>query len=274
MCDKSFTKIFGNKTLTECFNREAALYLQSNIHDYITEKTKADHAKKALDLLMQKSIGGDTLEVPYSKGKASADKGRWFSSFGLQGINRRIRHTICEGLWIDIDFVNCHPVLLYNICKQHSLKCKYLKRYIEKRDEMLQEFVEADGLKSKSHAKTLILKAMNGAELPEYKVQWWHKFNKQLRHISEAIANHGENQEHLAKCESDKGTHNLYVRTVNRLLCITENRCLETLYKFLVDKGCVPDNQCVLIFDGLMIRDTPEIHATVFKEGELYKKGI
>ena len=270
MCDKNFTKIFGQKTLNECFNRKAALYLQLHISDYIKDKAKAEHAKAALDMLIQKSIGSDTLEVTYAKGKSSDDMGRWFSSFGLQRINKRIRHTICKGRWIDLDFVNCHPVILYNISKKYSLKCKYLKRYVENRNEMLQEFMKADGLKSMGDAKTLILKAMNGAELPNYKVEWWHKFNKQLQRINEAIATHGDFQEHLTKCETDKGKTNLYVRTVNRILCINENKCLEILYKFLEEKGCILDNQCALIFDGLMIRDTPEIRATVYKEGEWY----
>jgi len=61
--------------------------------------------------------------VPYTKAKNAKGDGRWFSGIigSMQGINRRVRHTICSDIWIDIDIVNCHPVLLNQMCKK--LRC-------------------------------------------------------------------------------------------------------------------------------------------------------
>jgi hypothetical protein len=42
-----------------------------------------------------------------------------------------------------------------------------------------------------------------------------------------------------------------------------ENQCLELLFAFLNDHKCVPSGHCSLIFDGLMIPDTPVIRDKV-----------
>jgi hypothetical protein len=35
----------------------------------------------------------------------------------MQTVGRQIRHTICEGLLQDLDFVNCHPALLQQLAR-------------------------------------------------------------------------------------------------------------------------------------------------------------
>ena len=148
---EQFKTTFGFKALREDFNRPAAIHLKNNIHNYINGDVKADEkADYALELITKlinssmvsvlcntalqpvsarkltrtpETQGASHIMVPYTKAKNAEGDGRWFSGMigSMQGMNRRVRHTICSGIWIDIDMVNCHPVLLNQMCKR--LRC-------------------------------------------------------------------------------------------------------------------------------------------------------
>ena len=63
--------------------------------------------------------GESHIDVSYSKSKNSDGDGRWFAKLmgSMQNMKRAIWHTICKGILIDLDFVNCHPTLLSQLCK-------------------------------------------------------------------------------------------------------------------------------------------------------------
>jgi len=42
-------------------------------------------------------------------------------NLGLHTIRREIRHTISNDYLMDIDMVNCHPVILLQICKKYEM---------------------------------------------------------------------------------------------------------------------------------------------------------
>eukprot|EP00285_Hemiselmis_virescens_P000938 CAMPEP_0173415582 /NCGR_PEP_ID=MMETSP1356-20130122/84932_1 /TAXON_ID=77927 ORGANISM="Hemiselmis virescens, Strain PCC157" /NCGR_SAMPLE_ID=MMETSP1356 /ASSEMBLY_ACC=CAM_ASM_000847 /LENGTH=206 /DNA_ID=CAMNT_0014377835 /DNA_START=2073 /DNA_END=2689 /DNA_ORIENTATION=+ len=147
-----FDSIFGAKTLKESFNREAALYLQEHISEYVSDPIKQASSQDTIDRLITQSRGESFIHVVYNKAAVSAgkhkrgvkDHGRWFASPGaMQGMCKLIRQTICDGLWIDIDFVNCHPAILAGVCKTLlRIPHKFLEKYIKDRDPMLLEMVE------------------------------------------------------------------------------------------------------------------------------------
>ena len=62
----------------------------------------------------------------------------------MQGLNRGLRQTICEGEWIDLDFANCHPAILQQLVKDDlRIDCPFLDKYIANHNHMLQEMVDA-----------------------------------------------------------------------------------------------------------------------------------
>ena len=77
----------------------------------------------------------------------------------LFSIRREIRHTLARDYYIDIDIDNCHPVLLYQICKNNNIKCKYLKKYIDRRSEYLSEIMEIYNV-VKDDAKQLFIQLL------------------------------------------------------------------------------------------------------------------
>ena len=67
---------------------------------------------------------------------------------------------LCEGKMIDVDISNCHPQILYNLCKKYDIECNYLSEYIENRDEKLQELMSSYNL-NRGQAKVQFLKCIN-----------------------------------------------------------------------------------------------------------------
>ena len=75
---------------------------------------------------------------------------------GLFNMRRAIRHTLTKDAYTDIDIVNCHPVLLVQICEANDIKVKYLKRYVDNRDTYL-EWVQTNFKVDRDAAKALFI---------------------------------------------------------------------------------------------------------------------
>jgi hypothetical protein len=267
--DSLFKDTFGVDALKEPFNRKAALYLLENLGDFIEDPAKRADADDKIKKLLESSRGRDYNKVCYSKGKEALDgnKGRWFAKTpgAMQYLSRPIRHTLCMGLWIDLDFVNCHPTLLLALCKRLGIVHLRLKRYVRHRERLLAEMVEAGGVADRSQAKDLVFVALNGGSVAgKVHLSWWKKLCAEFAAILNAIVNHEDFQKfkcHVQKVHADQ--HNMNGKVVSAILCDIENQCLEALFTYLQEQGCILGDQCSLIFDGIMVADTPEIREKV-----------
>ena len=105
-------------------------------------------------------------------------------------------------------------------------------------------------------AKKQILMVLNGGTVQAVNTPWWRDLCREFTSIASQVATCQEHKALLDHCRMDKGPQNLNARTMSAALCNVENKCLEQLYTFLKDEKCVPDHQCSLIFDGLMIPKT------------------
>jgi len=126
--ESQFSSAFGVESMMERFDRNAALYLLEHIDEFIPDAAKREDALEKIKKLLENSQGDSSIKVTYTKATNAKQRGRWFASTtgAMQGMNRKVRHTICDGVWIDLDFVNCHPVLLSLMCnnllrRQHAL---------------------------------------------------------------------------------------------------------------------------------------------------------
>ena len=43
------------------------------------------------------------------------------NGLGMHYMRKEIRHTLLKDLYVDVDIVNCHPTILYQICKKKIL---------------------------------------------------------------------------------------------------------------------------------------------------------
>ena len=103
----------------------------------------------------------EKVEYGYSRGATS---GRMFSKkICLQGLNRKIRHTIAGELYIDLDIVNAHPVILLKLCKTLKVDTPILADYIGDRDKYLTELMVTYNM-DRDTAKAIPLAVINGGE--------------------------------------------------------------------------------------------------------------
>jgi hypothetical protein len=260
----SFKKSFGRNELIEVVNLPMLKYIVKNWDKYeslIVKNGENDYDYNPKNIL-QKYLAqySKYTSIKYNKSSKYPSKlGRWFckNGIGIQSMPRIIRHTLCDGLYIDLDFKNAHPKILERLCLNHNIKCEYLSNYINNRDTLLTEWGSIIN-HDKDEVKQIFLCALNG-NTTKYVIPNWDNILQEFKIIHKSISSLAEYKTILKEVE-DKERTNIYAKVVNRVLCMIENDCLTSLYKALDNKGFlqveIDDNYykvCDLIFDGLQI---------------------
>lgn len=212
-------------------------------------------------------------------------RGRWqaVASQSLANITRKIRHTIaCEEM-VDIDMVNCHPVILNKLCSQMGVTTRYLSEYVVDRanvfDKLTAEF-KAMGIQNvtRDMIKKLLLATINGGsadyvKMQAEKVEWTRGFKAELEAVAEAfIAKYpAKYEEHLARRRkkngwtgSDKGAF------VNMFMLEKEAQILDIIVDCMKRRKLLgPDGrQVVLCADGLMCPKSIQINGQLLRDFE------
>ena len=121
---------------------------------------------------LSKAIGG-YQPVQYYKHEAQAGFGRLKSTVMVKGLNcvpyvnmkREVRVALAAKYYIEIDMVNCHPVILSQKLAHHNIACPLLDKYVANRDEMLKEVEIACGV-SRNDAKKLLIRMVFMGGIP------------------------------------------------------------------------------------------------------------
>eukprot|EP01047_Picozoa_sp_COSAG01_P096825 COSAG01_NODE_27249_length_690_cov_1.653130_1_plen_229_part_11 len=82
----------------------------------------------------------------------------------FQNIQGGVRKTIAEGLYWDLDFENCFPVILYHTCKHYDQPTPVLERIVKDREKLLSEIMAFFSCTRKA-AKQLVLKHIHGGRI-------------------------------------------------------------------------------------------------------------
>eukprot|EP00961_Rhodomonas_salina_P172155 2321213-Rhodomonas_salina.1 len=257
-----FTEKFGRATLLEPFNRPAALHLREHLtttmaHMSQNMKDNHHHANE-VNRLLDASLGRDYIEVKYAKGAQSNHQGRWYAKGGpsFQSMPRKLRHTLCEGLWFDVDFVNCHPAILLQMCDKWGVPCKFLRKYVQERDELLEELIQMNDWLDRDAAKQAVLSVLYGGAAKGVEADWWEEMKNEFGMIAAQISGMKQHEE-IYKNTVRNREQNVNASTMSMILTIAENNCLEALFDYLNQNGCIANgSECVLVFDGLQIRKT------------------
>jgi hypothetical protein len=245
------------RKLQETFNADYLKYIVDHLEEFkplMRWRKRYDDfdplviAKKYL----QRSIKGNVV-VNY---RQNDGKGRFCAvgSLSLQVIPREIRHTIAKEYYIDVDMSNAHPVILQWLCKKNRYLCPQLDNYILNREECLKK-VDKD----RDKAKQIYLALTNGGnkdfnnlktpciELERYK-------NEMIRlHQFFAGENYNDYEKVKEKRKKNNKDYNHEASYMNTLLCDTENMLLMEMWEYFGS----PEN-CVLCFDGIMLRNNKE----------------
>jgi len=169
-----FEEQFAAEYFTETFDRHAALYLlqrskQLGLSDiqeqYLKDERRKISEAESIENILQVAKGGNTLHVRYDKSKTDVDRNRrWYAKGNacLQRMSKKLRATLCQDLYIHLDFVNCGPTLLLNLCQKYTISCDLLSEYVLNRDHLLQEF---EPFYTRDEAKQVITELMHGKSL-------------------------------------------------------------------------------------------------------------
>ena len=81
----------------------------------------------------------------------------------LTYLKKEIRNSIMPKNIKDIDMINAHPVILFNLCQKNDIPCNVLKNYIQNRDIILESFGN-----NKKIVKEMFLTILNGGFKEKY----------------------------------------------------------------------------------------------------------
>ena len=113
-----------------------------------------------------------TYSYFYSKNSAisRAGYGRLYSNEkgSLERLEKSLRHSLCAGIYWDVDMVNAQPTILSQLAKHHGLSLTYLTYYAENRDTVLQKLMLEYNM-TRDEVKEWIIKCMFGCKIPELK---------------------------------------------------------------------------------------------------------
>ena len=142
----------------------------------------------------------------------------------------------------EIDMVNCHPVILLNLCQKNELSCYVLKNYVENRDLILDSFGD-----NRKKVKDLFLTILNGGFENSFSDD--NRINNYLKLLEKEII---EIQKYLYlkdKRYFEKG-FNYMGKNLSRIILDIENQILQIMINYFV---LIRVNICTLEYDGLKI---------------------
>jgi hypothetical protein len=177
-------------------------------------------------------------------GNDNDGSGRLFADGnGIQGLPKKIRGFLLDGITTDIDMVNAHPVILRYLCRLHNIEHSELDFYIENRDTILSEFADRET------GKTLFLKATNDDKLnKKEKNAKFKAYDKEMKDIQKIITKLTCYKDIVADVPSNK-LYNWYGSAVNRIMCFYENKILQVI---ICELNKLDVEICAPMFDGLL----------------------
>ena len=201
--------------------------------------------------------------IPVKYHKSSCNIGRWYcnDATGLASIKKCVRGAICDDVWVDIDQINSHPCILKQIMKKYEYSSPLLNKYVENRDEVLNDIMIEEGL-SKDNAKDAVISVLNGKK---YKSKTLMTLQNELKIPVDFIMKCDEYIHIYNYCKNTFGDKsNLWGKTMSRILQFEENKMLECYLEYCYDNGLIEKYkngfQVALIFDGFQLIKNDDIN--------------
>lgn len=261
-------------TLTETFDASKLKYILDN-WELIEPEIKNCHFerngvtdKNTLMMICKSYLAKSRNGKVTTYYRQKHNQGRYFAAGAqsLQSISREIRHTIASEFYQDIDIENAHPRFLEWYCNKHNIPCPKLSDYINNRDAYFKHYADNHGL-SRSEVKQIYLSLTNGGDksLKALKEQPPAMINYQteMKAVRKAlIEKHPERwADHVEYKKQHGSTFNMDGSFINILMCDMENAVLMSIYESL---GKPRD--CVLCFDGIMVRRETDINLSFIEQ--------
>ncbi len=265
----NFTEVY-KRMGSECW------VLNSKTQEY--EETDEKTALTIINELYHSKLKSKKVEYHYT---ARLNSGRRFAKNSLQGLSRKLRHTIAKDIYYDIDIVNAHPTFLLELCKKLEFNHPILEQYVNNRESLLKSWIGTDAgfikeknkfvkniLSTSDLAKKYFLKIINGGGNGTTDNQTLNEFYRTQQIFLDLFYKHAEfkrfrdrayNKTRKNKENIDDTYDNTKGSTLNHYLCEVENKVLILIETYLNEHSIKYGTLC---FDGLMvyIKSVPDIN--------------
>ena len=160
----------------------------------------------------------------------------------LSYLKKEIRNSIMPKNIKYIDMVNCHPVILLNLCEKNNISCNILKNYIENRDLILDSFSD-----DRKILKKMFLSILNGGFKKVYSQD--SIINNYLKLLEKEVI---KIQKHFYLKDKRylEKDYNYMGKNLSRVILEKENQILQIMINYFVSKKV---NIFTLEYDGLKI---------------------
>lgn len=219
---------------------------------------------KALQRLKKHMILNDGKnKVIYRKNK-DTKRGRVYDSNSTHFLMSILKNTILEDGIIDLDIVNCQPVIYYNLMKRlgFDMSNSYVKYLIENRDGILKDIMNKYGL-DRSQTKEIFIGIMYGMSKKRTIEDYGNVFDYEIGGIKFIDGFYNECHFFMdfiykmdCKFVKDikKAREYRKASVLSLLIQETENNILGIVLSYLINKGYIVNRECVLMFDGIMFK--------------------
>ena len=248
------SSIFHNQTFYESVDISSLEQVINNMAMPPSEKRKLQKYKELID---------NNKQVPTKYKHGKTPMGRVFveKNLGLQNFKQEIRNQITNNLYITIDIKNAFPTILAQLCQYHNIDAPFITYYANNQDRVLRT-IRFD----KNKTKQLFLRMIHCGSI--YK--WRQDFNATRVSIGQfpyhfereciIVGNTIKDANIFHNSSKGRGS------TIAKVLQYHENKILESMYRYLHEKQMIKCNDCVLLFDGIMIRKNQNINNENIKQ--------
>ena len=190
----------------------------------------------------------------------------------LQRLSKQLRKSLCDpNKLVEIDTKCSNPTILRNICISNDIDCPTLTDYCSCPANFLQE------LNNHHDCKKIVPIIINGgsfslwANSNDYKgfaPDWIKKISLEIENITTKLVECNPKLIPMKQYNAD-GTENKNVKgsVMASILFYHEAEILYRVFMYLKKKQIIDDNnECVLIHDGILVKQHPEINENLLKE--------
>lgn len=230
--------------LLEQFNED---FMHLNIPVEEQERFKYQFGNIKKILLHYDKYNGINKTVYVKSDKDPKNILRDYASLSIQGLPTYFRSLICKDLMTDIDMVNCHPVIILNLCKKYNVTHKYLEQYCNERKQLI---ATGDANKIK------VIESINKHTILKNVSNFMTKLDAEIKNIQREFMDIQDFslQLELAKdaCSKKKDykRHNIAGTFMSNVATSYEVQILHSIIPFIQRKSI---EISVLMYDGLMI---------------------
>ncbi|RLN49924.1 hypothetical protein BBJ28_00015563 [Nothophytophthora sp. Chile5] len=255
----------GSNEFVEAFDRNKLAFILNNI-----DAVKAKYRPNARDGLSidtfyfasRPTTGGDgEISVQYIQNHEKKLRGRYqaIKSISGQAMVREVRQTIFDEKYTDIDMDNCHPVIQVWLCHNLNIPCKFLKQYVDHREEIIRDLIILNPGMTREDFKKLFLSInygnINNYKAIESKSAFLKSYYEESGTIKAALCDkftvfRDETREIRNK---QNKRYNYLGAAVSHICAFVENQLLMIISDHLRSKIGDRYYGSILCFDGIMI---------------------